>query len=168
MVSSPPYEGSLHASQDGVDWEKAKRETSGGGEHQAPGASVTAAYPASPGNIGNASKETFWTASHQIVREAHGILKSGGYAVWIVKAFVKDKKVVDFPGDWRKLCEHVGFETDMEVHASLVTEETENDLFDGAVTVRKKRASFFRRMYEAKYPQNAIDYEVVYFMRKPS
>lgn len=167
LVSSPPYEGSLHASTDGIDWDAARRNDGAGGEHQAPGASVVAAYPSSPENIGNVNGETFWSAALDIVRESYAILKPGGVAVWVVKHFVRNKQIVDFPGDWRKLCEHVGFETFMEVHASLVTEETRSHLFDGERTTRRERKSFFRRLAEKKGSPR-IDFETVYFMRKPA
>ena len=99
------------------------------------------------------------------VREIYRVLKPGGIAVWVVKAFVRDKQIVDFPGDWRKLCEACGFETVLEVHASLVTRWEVNDLFDGVVKKERKRASFFRRLAESKGSPK-IDYETVWFMRK--
>lgn len=166
VVSSPPYEGSLHASRDGIDWSAARRESHGGGEHQAPGSSAGAAYPALDGNVGNSTGETFWSAAKQIVEESFAILKPGGVAVWVVKAFVRDRQIVDFPGDWRKLCEAIGFETFTEAHAMLVHEEVRSHLFDGEVTKRRERKSFFRRLAEKK-GSPPIDFEVVYFMRKP-
>lgn len=166
LVSSPPYEGSLAASTDGIDWRAAKRTDNQGGGHQAPGASAVAAYPATEGNVGNATGETFWSAARDIVREAYAVLRPGGTAVWVVKAFVRDKQLVDFPGDWRKLCESVGFVTETEVHAMLVHEETKSHLFDGEVVKRRERKSFFRRLAEKKGSPR-IDWETVYFMRKP-
>lgn len=166
VVSSPPYERSLHASDDGIDWEQAKRNGNGGGEHQRPGASAGAAYPISDENIGNTAGETFWSAAKQIVAEAYALLKPGGHAVWVVKHFVRDKQLVDFPGDWRKLCEHVGFETVKEVRAMLVHEEVRPHLFDGHVVKRRERKSFFRRLAEKKGSPR-IDFETVLFMRKP-
>ena len=88
-------------------------------------------------------------------------------AVWVVKHFVRNKQRVDFPGDWRKLCEHVGFETIQEVHASLVSEETRSHLFDGERTTRRERKSFFRRLAEKKGSPR-IDFETVLFMVKRS
>jgi tRNA G10 N-methylase Trm11 len=113
-----------------------------------------------------AQGETFWSAALDIVRESYAVLKPGGTAVWVVKMFVRDKQLVDFPGDWRKLCESVGFETVTEVHAMLVAEETRTDLFDGPVVKRRERKSFFRRLAEKKGSPR-IDWETVYFMRKP-
>ncbi len=166
LVSSPPYEGSLAASTDGIDWQQAKRANNDHSGQQRPGASVAATYPATDGNVGNATGETFWSAALDIVRESYAILKPGGTAVWVVKHFVRDKAIVDFPGDWRKLCESVGFETVTEVHAMLVAEETKNDLFDGPTVKRRERKSFFRRLAEKKGSPR-IDFETVYFMRKP-
>lgn len=166
VVSSPPYEGSLASSEDGIDWQQAKRANNDHRGQQRPGASVAAAYPVSEENIGNATGETFWSAALDIVRESYAVLKPGGTAVWVVKHFVRDKAVVDFPGDWRKLCESVGFVTDTEVHAMLVKEETTSHLFDGEVTKRRERKSFFRRLAEKKGSPR-IDWETVYFMRKP-
>lgn len=166
VVSSPPHEGSLSASPDGIDWAKAKREIGQGGGHQAPGASATAAYPPNPDNIGNRTGETFWTAAQQIVRECFAILKPGGVAVWVVKRFVRDGQIQPFDDDWRRLCEHAGFTTIQEVHASLVHREEHDGLF-GTIVKTKARKSFFRRLYESKHPENAIDYETVLFMRKP-
>lgn len=123
-------------------------------------------YGDAPEQLANKEGETFWSAALEVVREAHAILKPGGHAVWVVKAFVRDKKIVDFPGDWKRLCEHVGFETVKEVHAMLIREDRRPDLFDGEVVTRKSRKSFFRRLYEAKYPGNEINWEVVWFMRK--
>ncbi len=91
--------------------------------------------------------------------------KPGGVAVFIVKSFVRDGKLVDFPGDWRRLCEHVGFETVKEVHASLVEEWEEQTLFDGPVRKEKRRESFFRRLAR-KRGAPSIDFEVVLFLRK--
>lgn len=126
-------------------------------------------YGTTPGQIGAESGDTFWTAARDIVRECHAILKPGGYAVWIVKAFIRNRQIVDFPGDWRKLCEYCGFETELEVHAMLVKSQTQRvwaeDGSEQTVVEKKERKSFFRRLVESKgSPQ--INYEVVYVMRK--
>lgn len=67
--------------------------------------------------------------------------------------------------DWRKLCEHVGFEMVKEVHAMLVSEERKPDLFDGERLVKREYKSFFRRLAE-KHGSPRIDFECVLFMRK--
>lgn len=53
IVSSPPYADSLRKYKDGIDWEKAVRETGQGGEHQKPGASCHSTYGDEPGQIGH-------------------------------------------------------------------------------------------------------------------
>ncbi len=164
LVSSPPYEGRLHAGQDGIDWDAAKSEGGSGG-HQAPGVSAAAAYPVSRENLGNVSGDTFWMAARDIVAESYAILKPGGVAVWVVKRYVKHKQIVDFPDDWRRLCEHVGFETVLEARASLVQEDTRMNLFGESTTRRRERKSFFRRLAE-KHGSPRIDWETVLFMRK--
>ena len=122
-------------------------------------------YGTSEGQLNHANEETFWSAARDIVRECHAILKPGGVAVWIVKAFVRDKQIVDFPGDWRRLCEYVGFETVTEVHAMLVKETEYTDIFGEDRVDKKERKSFFRRLAESKGSPK-IDHEVVYIMRK--
>jgi hypothetical protein len=113
-----------------------------------------------------AEGDTFWTAAQHVVAECYAVLKPGGIAVWVVKAFVRNKQRVDFPDDWRRLCEHQGFTVVEEVHASLVQEDTYAGLF-GDRTVRRERKSFFRRLAEKKGSPR-IDHEVVWFLRKSS
>ena len=83
----------------------------------------------------------------------------GGMAIWVVKAFVRKGRIVDFPGDWRRLCESQGFVTVCEHHAMLVKETKHNGLFE-EITETKERKSFFRRLAEKKGSPK-IDYEVV-------
>ena len=52
------------------------------------------------------------------------------------------------------------------IKASLVKERTTATMFDGDVTKKVSRKSFFRRLYEARYPENSIDEEDVLVMRK--
>lgn len=134
----------------------------------------TQGYGSSKGNLGNlkpgsidcvSQGDTFWQAAKIIVGQCHQILKPGGHAIWVVKAFVRNKKIVDFPGDWRRLCEAVGFKTLHEHHASLVKDDVKDSLFGGTITKRKERKSFFRRLAEAKGSPR-IDYECVLCMRK--
>lgn len=116
-------------------------------------------YGKTQGQIENLSGNTFWAAAKEILQECHKILKPGGHAIWVVKAFVRKGKIVDFPGDWRRLCESVGFKTVCVHHAMLVKEEHHNGLF-GTITEKKERKSFFRRLAERKGAPR-IDYEVV-------
>ena len=93
---------------------------------------------------------------------------AGAVAAFVVKSYVRSGKIVDFPLQWKTLCESVGFETIEEIHAHLVEHRgTQHTLEGGTVEKNVKRSSFFRRLYEAKHPENAIDWETVYLMRKP-
>ena len=70
--------------------------------------------------------------------------------MWVVKDFVRNKARVDFTGDWRRLCEAVGFRLVCEHHAMLTRTWEEPHLFEGTVTKSKGRKSFFRRLAEKK------------------
>lgn len=167
IVSSPPWEESLATNLHRI------RDIPGISEHshrkdgQVFPSEVKQEYGNTPGNVGAESGSTFWEAAAMIVSEAFAILRPGGYAAFVVKSFVRDKQIVDFPGDWLRLCEACGFETVQIVHASLVKEERHPDLFGGESVKVTAKKSFFRRLYERKYPGNSIDYEVVQFFRKP-
>lgn len=168
LVSSPPYEGSLNSDGDGIDWTKARR---GGhspetGTPRSPSRGAIAdGYGAGADNVGNFKGDTFWTAARQVLTECHAVLRPGGVAVWIVKQFVRNKQIVEFPDDWRRLCESVGFESIKEIRAMLTEETRLPGLFGGDIVKKTKRASFFRRLAEAK-GSPPIDWEVVLFCRK--
>jgi hypothetical protein len=83
----------------------------------------------------------------------------------VVKDFVRKGQRVDFTGDWRRLCESVGFETVCVHHAMLVKETKMKTLFGHTHTERTERKSFFRRLAEAKGCP-PINYEVVICMQK--
>ena len=89
----------------------------------------------------------------------------GGVAIFVVKSFVRKGKIVDFPGDWRRLCEAQGFQTVHEHHAMLVKETRKPSLFGHEIVEKKERKSFFRRLAESK-GSPAIDYETVLCMKK--
>ncbi len=166
VVSSPPWEGSIN---DGADHKRMREKYPGWGLNpdgsNRMARSVGQDYGTNQGQLGNITGETFWTAAHQIVSECHALLKPGGVAVWVVKAFVRKKALVDFPGDWRRLCESVGFVLVEEIHASLVKERKDRGLFGGDVVKRTERKSFFRRLAEKKGSPR-IDHEVVLILRK--
>jgi hypothetical protein len=80
---------------------------------------------------------------------------------------VRDGAIVDFPGQWRTLCESLGFVTLHEHHALLVEDHgTQGGLFGADTTHRTERKGFFRRLHEKKRPDLAINYEVVLCMQK--
>lgn len=116
----------------------------------------------------NSEPLTFWEASKQILLETFAVLKPGAPCVWILKAFVRDHAIVDFPGDWQRLCESVGFETFAIARAWQVEHNGKQHAIDGNdKELKVSRKGFFRRLHESKFPELAIDYETVLFVRKP-
>ena len=163
IISSPPYEGSMNSEKDGIDISKI---ASGNKETRASKAQRQGLkYGITDGNIGNDKGDTFWQAAKIIIQQCHQILKPGGHAIWVVKSFVRKGKIVDFPGDWQRLCESVGFKTVCVHHAMLVKETMHTTLFGHTEIKRKERKSFFRRLAESKGSPR-IDYEVVLCMSK--
>lgn len=157
-VTSPPYEEGLgHGIGRGrireIDVQKALV------------SQAQATYGDSRDNIGNQRGDTYWSAVRQVYEQLYELFSPGSHAAIVVKSFVRKGKIVPLPQITLDLLTDIGFEPVLEVRAML-TEEAGQTSFDG-VTIRKKRASFFRRLYEAKYPENAIDYEVVLVCRKP-
>jgi hypothetical protein len=123
--------------------------------------------PENPSNLGQEIGDDFWSAARTIVEQTFLALVDGGHAVWVVKGFVKNKELVDFPGQWRQLCEAVGFETLHEHHATLVHHKGTSITLEGEdVHHQTESKSFFRRLAEKKGSPR-IDYETVFCMIKP-
>ena len=74
---------------------------------------------------------------------------------------------MDFPGQWRALCEAAGFTTLHEHHA-LLTEArgAQHTLAGGTDELTTERKSFFRRLAEKKGSPR-VDWETVYCMVRP-
>lgn len=127
-------------------------------------------YGDSPGQIGKERKESYWQAMRQVYEALYRSLKPGGIAAIVVKDYVRDKKRVRLCDDTLRLLAWIGYEPVERIHAMLVTETTHGDLFAGQVKTKKERKSFFRRLHEAKLPENderRIDFEEVIVVRKP-
>lgn len=157
-VSSPPYEGDiLNSKSHGiVDERRIKNNYDIQQTH----------YGDSENQLGAISGDTFWSAARIIVAQTYAALRPGGHAIWIVKSFVRNKALVDFPGQWRELCESVGFVTLHEHHAMLVDDKGTQTAIDGNHKQHKtERKSFFRRLAEKKGSPR-IDYETVLCMMK--
>jgi hypothetical protein len=117
-------------------------------------------------NLGSNAGDDFWMAARQIVEQVYTILRPGAHAVWVVKGFVKNKELVDFPGQWRQLCEAVGFTMVHEHHAMLVHHKGASHTLDGGIVEHKTESkSFFRRLAESKGSPR-IDYETILCMVK--
>lgn len=148
-VTSPPYEAIFngqHDTRSREDRERAAGHKLGGGQINDP-----RDYGDTDGQLGIETGNSFWFAARQIVYQTYLALRPGGHAVWVVKGFVKDKAVVDFPGQWRLLCESVGFITLHEHHAMLTNHKgTSHTLEGGEVHHKTEAKSFFRRNGENK------------------
>jgi len=164
VVSSPPYEGSQGSPSLGSvnrdDWGNE------GGDIVAR-RNLSAQYGNTQGQVGHTSGDTFWSAARIIVAQCHAVLKPGGIAVWVVKRFVRKKQIVPFPDQWESMCESVGFEPVTRARAWMIEDRgTQVDLWGNGHQKMVERKSFFRRLYESKYPENRIDWEDVLFMEK--
>jgi hypothetical protein len=162
-VSSPPFEcqsgGTNVTAKRGPLADKRLLERHAAGN-------AAAGYGDAPGNMGSEQGDDFWSAARQIVEQVYQVLAPGGHAVWVVKALVKNKQIVDFPGQWRQLCEAAGFETLHEHHAMLVRHKGTSLTLEGKrVEHITESKSFFRRLAEKKGSPR-IDYEVVLCMVK--
>jgi len=126
-------------------------------------------YGDASGQLGIEHADTFWGAARKVVEQVYDCLVPGGHAIWVLKAYIRDKEIVDFPGQWQAMCESVGFVT-LHIHKAWMVEErgVQLDLFGNEHKDTKAYKSFFRRLYESKYPENAIDYEIVLCMVKPA
>lgn len=154
-VSSPPFENGLP-----------QQDRNFSAPHDSSG-NLNVDYGTTDGNIGNATGDTFWTAARAIVEQVYTALRPGGHAAWVVKAFVKNKQIQDFPGQWQALCESVGFITLHEHRAWLVEHRgTQFDMDGNGHSKQVERKSFFRRLAEQKGSPR-IDFEVVLCMMKP-
>jgi hypothetical protein len=115
---------------------------------------------------------TFWSAARLIVEESYHLLKPGAYSAWVCKAFIRNGERVEFPNQWRQLCEACGFEFVEEIRAMLVTEKgIQIDLDGKDKRLKIERKSFFRRLHESRLTEDQahlrIDWETVIIMRKP-
>jgi hypothetical protein len=167
VVSSPPYAaGTVHNSGQDARIVRARTTTQFPWGRLASGIHEGESYGDTPGQLGQTEGNNFWTASRDIVQQCYDLLSPGGHAVWVLKSFVRRAKIVEFPGQWRTLCESVGFVT-LHEHRAMLVEETEHDtLFNGKETRKVERKSFFRRLHEAKSPHTAINWETVLCMVK--
>lgn len=157
-VSSPPFEDSLGSEAGHQDVR---------GELLTIGKDPDGQYGTTDGQLGGESGDDFWMASRAIVEQVFQALAPGGHAAWVVKGFVKNKEYVDFPDQWRRLCEAVGFVTVHEHRAMLVHSKGKTTNFDGEEIEHKTESkSFFRRLAEKKGSPR-VDWETVWCMVKP-
>lgn len=164
VVSSPPY-GEI--AQSGGTRNLIEHGTGLTG-----GARSFSEYGDTEGQLGKMSvkqPETgFWYAARQIVSECYALLRPGGHAIWVVKDYLKDKKVVPFCEQWRLMCETTGFETVCQ-HRAMQVEvyNSQPDMFGNVTQKVIQRKGFFRLQLERK-GLPPIDWEMVICMQKPT
>jgi len=163
-VASPPWEGT-NLTTDEEFMAQVERDQRGGSRLQ-PGLGENGD---SEGQLGNSAGDTFWSAARTIIQQVYQVLKPGGMAIWVLKDFVRSKKIVPFCAQWQRVAESCGFETVEIIRALLTEDRGAQYMLDGALVKHQvKRCSFFRRLHERKYPHLAIDYETVLCQRKPA
>lgn len=171
VVSSPPYEGSLDAKGDGIDWTKAQRgghsKTSGTPRTLSRGA-IADGYGTGLENTGNLTGDTFWSAAREILEQCHAVLRPGGHAIWVTKDFVRKNQRVPFSDQWAALCESVGFRLVCRHRAMLVEQHgVQGGMFGEDRVIGSERKSFFRRLAERKGSPRIDHEDVLCFGRVP-
>jgi hypothetical protein len=157
-LSSPPFESVTgnRPSQQVLDYLESGKLSGLGQSCQGEG------YGETPGNIGEESGNDFWSAARMILDSLYLVLADHAKAIWVLKAYVKDKKIENFPEKWARLCEASGFNV-IHWHRSWLTEErgTQYDMEGNKNTKVVKHYSFFKNIHVQKYPELEVAYEVV-------
>lgn len=170
-ITSPPYEGSLDHAPGNKNWKEEPSETQAkhGNKGYSGQVQKTTEYGVSENNLGNQRGDDFWGASRLILEQLYQVLAPGSHAVFVVKAFVRGGKIMDFPNQWRQLCEAVGFRLLHDHHALMIERfgtqqglEVEDDK-----NLSVSRKSFFRRLHEKRHPETSIDWENVQCFLRP-
>jgi hypothetical protein len=163
-ISSPPFEGNPQAVEKLEGKDQAVRSNP-----RHPGEKLYFTdyeKQADSASLGVIEGDGFWTAARQIVDQVYTVLSPGGHAVWVVKGFVRNKKLNDFPGQWQQLCQAAGFIPLHEHHALLIRHKGTSITLEGEdVKHVTESKSFFRRLAESKGSPR-IDFETVLCMGK--
>ena len=152
LVSSPPYADGH--SQQGHDYHPERMVGTRTGYLQ----KDTEGY-------GTTQSDTFWSAASSILAECVALLAPGGLAVFVLKPYVRQGTLVDFPGDWQRLCEYHGLTLVERIEASLLEYHgTQEGLFGEATEHTTEKKSFFRRLAEKRGAPH-IDNEIVLILQ---
>jgi DNA modification methylase len=146
-ITSPPYEGSM---------EGGSRHTGGIIERTKDSNSDTTVkgglgvkYSENSNNIGNMKKETYLEAMLKVYSECYKVLKDGGLMIVVVKAFYRNKKVVDLPYQTLLLLQKAGFQ------------------FEDVLKLKLDRLSFWRILQFKKNPNiPRVVHEHIIIVRK--
>lgn len=168
VVSSPPWENQepSHAQNDTPSKRRLMQQTKLGSSAARQGL-IDSEYGTSAGQIGNTIGSTFWDAAALILREVFAILKPEGHAIFVLKDYVRNKKIVPFTQRWVDLCVACGFVQKCHHKAMMIKEVSRtNSFLDGEVSKKSTRKSFFRILNE-KRGAPSIDWESVVCLQKP-
>jgi len=111
--------------------------------------------------------ETYLAAMLTVYRELHAVLKPAGVVCLVTKNPVKAGAIRRLDADTIRLMEAAGF-TLIERKMAMLTEDLgeQGRLGGGTDKIRRERKSFFKRLFERKRPDLAVDHEDVMFFRK--
>ncbi|KKK61141.1 hypothetical protein LCGC14_3017300, partial [marine sediment metagenome] len=154
VLSSPPYLGVADAKRHpGDKLETEKRHVLGYGHGAA--------------QIGGMKTETYLSAMRRVYAQLHLVLKPGGVVCLVTKNPVKKGQIRRLDRDTIRLMEVCGFRL-MERQMAMLAEDlgVQQRLDGGADTIRRERKSFFKRLFERKYPDLRVDHEDVLWFRK--
>lgn len=123
-------------------------------------------YSETEGQIGQEESETYWASCAQVYSECWKTLRIGGILCVVVKAFVRNKQIVDLPSQTLELLQAIGFEPLERIRAWMVSPATQKSLMpEIKEDYQKSRKSFFRRLAESKGSPH-VDFEEVLIVQK--
>lgn len=165
VITSPPWENQEPSHAQGSNFEDVHRKLHPGKLAKGRPGLFAHEYGATDGQIGNTTSDTYWEACARVYDQVMLALKPSGIFVLVLKDYIKAGKRVPLCDDTLTLLTSLGFEPVERIRAMLVKVTKTDGLF-GEIVETTKKCSFFRRLYEAKYPHNAIDWEEVLIVRK--
>lgn len=123
-------------------------------------------YGDTSGQIELERGETYLSAMLQVYCELHMVLKPGGVVCLVTKNPVKTGAIRRLDEDTIRLMKAAGFSLLERKMAMLSEDLGEQMLLDGGIQkIRRVRKSFFKRLFERKRPDLAVDHEDVLFFR---
>ncbi len=161
VLSSPPYEDGTAEKHKGCGGPLAENR-SRLGQIKSKG---TLAYGTD--NLGSLPTETYLGAMLEVYRQLHLVLKLGGVVCLVTKNPVKGGKIRRLDRDTIRLMETAGF-TFLERQRAMLAEDlgAQFTLDGGTNAIRREHKSFFKRLFEAKRPDLAVNSEDVLWFRK--
>jgi hypothetical protein len=111
--------------------------------------------------------ETYLAAMLAVYRELWHVLKPGGVVCLVTKNPVRNGAIRRLDTDTIRIMELAGFTLIERLRAMLSEDLGEQMTLTGeAVPIRRERKSFFKRLFERRYPDLRVDHEDVLWFRK--